>query len=202
MKVWSWVLAGVLFAAGLVGAQTLQVDLSGVWVLDEAASDDFATAMGSRDTSQPMVRGSASGPAGVASGDGAIVRRGEGSTGGAVFMSREAVGRTMQTLARAPDWISFDQDGSVVLLGDWEGNLAEVVTTDGRSAVIWFDGAEVDVETQWIDGTFQLERTRDGVTAVDTYELRVGAAQMAVTTTVAGGMGGEIRLNRVYNRHE
>jgi hypothetical protein len=202
MKGWNVVLAGMLFVAAFAGAQTLQIDLSGVWVLDAAASDDFATAMGSRDTSQPMVRGSATGPANVGSGDGTIGRRGENSTGGAVLMSREAVGRTMQTLARAPDWISFDQDGSVVLLGDWEGNLAEVVTTDGRSAVIWFDGAEIEVEARWSDGTFQLERTRDGVTAVDTYERRIGTAQMAVTTTVAGGMGGEIRLNRVYNRHE
>lgn len=163
------------------------VDLSGTWILDREASDDLESAIANR--SRGGVRRGSGGGGGSARAGG----------GGRRMISREAVYADLESLGKAPDRFTLEQAEGEVTLRFPDGRNVSLRTTGQRQNVTWLDGADVEVRADWRDRALRIERAAEFVTAVDVYSRNGDGARLSVTTTLSGGMGGDVTVERFYD---
>lgn len=166
------------------------VDLQGTWVLDRAVSDDLESAIAARGPVATRRPGAVRGGGGGGGGG--------GGAGGRVVMDRESIYQAMSSLSEAPARLTIEHGDGVVVLRDGSGPTVELPATGAQRRMAWLDGADAQVKAEWRNSSLRIERSRDGVTVVDTYTRAPGSRRLEVVTTVNGGMGGELKLDRAY----
>jgi len=181
-------------------------DLSGVWILDEKASDDPAAVMRRNWERTGGQRGGMGGPGGMQGRGGGMGGRqggmqddpeggGRGGPGGGPGQDRD---RTMQRrIAR----LEIFSDGPEFDVTDGL-DITRVLHTDGRTETVWTERGEQQATAAWQDGVLEVRwQGRGGPGRTTRFSLEGDGKQLVVLEQVQmPGSDEEVTLRLVYDR--
>ncbi|MFO7609039.1 MAG: hypothetical protein R6X35_07555 [Candidatus Krumholzibacteriia bacterium] len=181
-------------------------DLSGIWILDERASDDPAAR-------RPRPDG---GPAGGGRGGGGSGGRMHGGRGGAMPGGRmqggnpdwDGGGRTggrpdRATLQKRLARLEIFQAGSELNLTDGL-DISRVLPTDGSTVTVWTERGKQQATAAWDGPSLEIRwQAERGPVRTTRYQLAADAQQLVVLEQISGpGEEQPQTLRLVYRRQE
>ncbi len=178
-------------------------DLSGVWILNEKASDDPAAVMRRNREQGGMGRG------GMGRRGGRGDRQGMGGDerpdalqGRGQFGSSEGGGQDRdRTMQRRIARLAIFSDGPEFDVTDGL-DITRVLHTDGRTETVWTEHGEQQATAAWMDGVLEVRwQGRRGPGRVTRYALEGDGAQLVVLEQVQmPGSKDAVTLRLVYDR--
>lgn len=199
----------LLILAGAAAAADPAPDLSGVWVLNEQASDDPVTALrpangGSRPGGGMAGPGGGrrGGPGGGMGGRGRGMGNDGGEGGGAPPRERQGADRALalqKRLSRLQIFMAGDEFNLTDGL-----DISRVLRTDGRTATVWTERGEQQATASWQGGALLVAWTGGrGPGRTTRFELAPEGNQLVVLEQlVRPGEEEPVTLRLVYDRQE
>jgi hypothetical protein len=186
-------------------AATTPPNLTGLWILNEDASDRPPDRGRGADSGERPPRGGGGG--GGYGGFGGGRRRGGfgGGDRGGGGRSREDMERARAAMAiatRAAKRLTIVRDESTVVLTDEDGRSVRL-TADGKKNKSTIDGQDVETTSKWNGAALHVERKfKSDVKVVDEFSLAPDPQILVVATKIEGMGGRAFELRRVYDRQE
>lgn len=178
------------------------VNLSGVWAIDEAHSQDPSLLMPANGGRGEM--GPGPGPGIEEPGEG-FGRPEFGEGGRTRFAGRRRGGNPMSARRALNDalWpgdpMTLEQRDTTLAMAFEGGDSVRVPITDHQVTIQWHRGTRVQVKAWWKEGALRLERKLPGGIKVEqTYSRSPGADRLVVDTQVKGLPDGKLQFRRVY----
>jgi hypothetical protein len=184
------------------GANTVAVDLSGLWVLNRELSDDARQKMregmeGRRGPGDARMGGPGGG--GMRGPGGDMGGRSGGPMGPPPGgMGRDDARESMRAILEPAEELAVTQSGNEIVIDERDGRTRRLHPNGKKYKT---DNGNSEIKTSWKDGKLLVEtKGRQGGGVLETWELVPDRSRIIVMVKVEGGFGQGIPLKRIYDR--